>query len=211
MNSRMFVVATIGSLAPAFATLADPVEVIDSSLAEWEEEVGEFATINFTGFANGTPIDNQYVNLGVVFSGNAFAFGPSPAFMDDWALNGGDEIHIEFEQPQTAIAAHFSGAIAFQLLNDNEIIYATDHFDEFQEEPGEDFGFAGLVSEVSFDEAFVYRTISQDVELPTGVSIDNLYFNNPIPAPSTLACLAAGLLVRRRRRESRRGAKTMIS
>ena len=160
--------------------------------AEWETAVGQFTTIDFTGFPKGTTITDQYADLGVFFTdGNdVIRMGEFLFPNDGWGLGGGffDDIEVSFDAPQLWIAVQYPGDVRFELFDGGQLIFtSSDNF------PGGGAGFfAGLVSTQFFDAVIISD--------PTDsfVSIDDLHFG--VPAPPTLALLAFGAVVTCRRR-----------
>ncbi len=155
---------------------------------EWIAAVGDFTTIDFTGFPDGTFITDQYADLGILFTG-----GGENIFFNDGFLNDGvgldsgffTDIVMEFETPQLWIGVDFPGLIQFELFSAGELIYTSSVFSDFQS------NFAGLLSMELFDVAVILD--------PTGGNsdIDDLYFG--VPAPPTLVLLALGSFLSRRR------------
>ncbi len=156
---------------------------------EWIDAVGEFTTIDFTGFPEFTIITDQYQDLGVTFTdGNDVTFF-TPSFVnDDWGLRGNGDIHLSFDRPQGWIGVDFPGAIRILLFSGGELI----HFSSiFAADPVG--GFGGLVSSDLFDAAVILDPFDD------APFIDDLHFG--VPAPGGLMLLAlAGICPRRRRR-----------
>ena len=89
-----------------------------------------------------------------------------------------------------SIAVDYPGGMQFELYREGELIYTSSEFGSV----GAGL-FAGLVSSEPFDEVLL-----NDWDPWLQVFIDDLHFGPPIPAPSVLAVLAAGLLAPRRSR-----------
>ena len=184
--------------------------VVDSSedFDEWSQQAGQVTTIGFTDLPSFTLLDDQYADLGVTFPGTDSISGPSSVSypQDGWGVNAAEELHVVFDQPQTAIGAHHISAIAFQLYSDGELVYQTPVGEDFHGGPED---FAGLVSSVPFDEAFLYKTsfINPDDPGDFSFAIDNFYFNNPVPGPASIALFGAACLFTQRRRRNRRNTQ----
>ena len=158
---------------------------------EWIAAVGQFTTIDFTGFPDGTFITDQYVDLGILFSGGNEHIFLNQGFINDGAgLNSGffTDIVMEFGTPQLWIAVDFPGDVQFELFREGVLIYTSSEFGI-----GGVGNFAGLVATDPFDMAVILD--------PTGgtANVDDLHFG--VPSPGALWLLAvAALLPRRRRR-----------
>ena len=154
---------------------------------EWIDAVGEFTTIDFTGFPEGTFITDQYVDLGVLFTDGNDTIQEWGGFIDGHGLRGSDTITIAFDSAQAYIGVDFPGDIQIDLFAGGNLIYSALFI------AGGKGNFAGLVSTELFDSAFL-----SDPIVPS-VFIDDLHFG--VPAPGTLALLALGALTQRRRRQ----------
>ncbi|MCH8150793.1 MAG: hypothetical protein IH830_00285 [Planctomycetes bacterium] len=158
---------------------------------EWQAAVGPFTTIDFTGFPDGTPITDQYADLGVLFvGGNEHIFLSENAFPNDGAgLNSAfADIVTQFDTPQLWIAVDFPGLIQFELFSGGELIYTSSVFDDILGP------FAGLLSTEPFD------MVALDGPAGLTVNIDDLFFG--VPGPGGLPLLALGSLFSTRRRRS---------
>ena len=157
---------------------------------EWIAAVGHFTTIDFTGFPDGTPITDQYADVGVHFvDGTDFILCCSEiTFPNDGAgLDGNQGIELVFDSPQAYIAADFPGILRIDLFSRGDLIYSSSFFGG----GGAGF-FGGLVSSELFDAAILSDPTDGNVVL------DDLHFG--VPAPPTLGLLAlTGLLGKRRR------------
>ncbi len=180
-----FAVAAV-LLAPAGPTQAGVIELTDRE--EWFSLVGPVITVDFTGFAPGTFITDQYADLGILFTdGNDFIHMSGSHVNDGWGLGGNEAIHLSFLTPQAWIAVDFPGAVKFELFSGGDFIYASSNFG------GGGVGlFAGLLSTDLFDAALIYDWGDDQV------FIDDLHFG--VPAPGALWLLAVAALLRRRRR-----------
>jgi hypothetical protein len=157
--------------------------------AAWEAAVGEYTTIDFTGFEPGTPITDQYADQGILFTdcdcyikGESWYGYPN----DGWGLKDWVGIHMEFARPQLWIATEFPVRNVFQLYFEGELIYESGWFSG-----GGPGAFGGLVSDQPFDEVTIYDLIG-------GVNIDDLHFG--VPSPATPLLFLIGLYRAARRR-----------
>jgi len=168
--------------------LADIVEYRDKE--EWEAAASSWSTADFTGFAMGTPIDEQYAYLGVHFvDGYDFVVLGWETFPNDGAgLDGNEIVDLVFDAPMYWIAADFPGGLTIDLHYHGESFYQSSYFG-----PGGVGNFGGLVSTEPFDRAVIWDYDEQ-------VNLDDLHFGPPIPAPSALPLVGAALLTARRRR-----------
>jgi hypothetical protein len=168
---------------------ADIVEYRDKE--EWEAAAGSWSTADFTGFAMGTPIDEQYAYLGVHFvDGYDFVVLGWETFPNDGAgLDGNELVDLVFDAPMYCIAADFPGNLGFDLYFEGEFFYKSSEFGA-----GGVGNFGGLVSTQPFDRAVVWEYGTYP-----NVSLDDLHFGPPIPAPSALCIVSAALLAARRR------------
>jgi MYXO-CTERM domain-containing protein len=159
---------------------------------EWEVVVGEFTTIDFTGFDQLTIITDQYADLGILFTDGSDWIIFDGDFEDGSGLGGGfgDDIEISFDEPQYWIAIDFVGLAQFELFRDGELIYTSYVFDD---NPST---FAGLFSTEPFD------AVVLDDPTAGFISIDNLYFGPPIPAPGAFGLIGLSAFLGTRRRRS---------
>ncbi len=179
-----FVASAILVASPVYAGVQ---EFTDKD--EWIDAVGEFTTIDFTGFPDGTFITDQYADLGVLFTdGNDTIHNTCGYENDCWGLRGSDTITIAFDSPQAYIAVDYPGGMKFQLFSEGRLIYTSGDFGL-----GGAGNFAGLLSTDLFDGALLYDWIDGTV------FIDDLHFG--VPAPGSLPLLALGALTQRRRRQ----------
>ena len=157
--------------------------------AQWQSFVGEFSTIDFTGFANGTPISTQYAPLGVTFTGPSFIAAGTTFVNDEWGLHGPSGLHLYFDQPQSWIAVHHAGNAFFKLYAHGELIGNGGY------NPVGGLGsFVGVASTVAFDEVI----ITKPLRAGTHIFVDDLHWG--VPTPGVLGLLGiAGLFSRRRR------------
>ena len=174
----------IGVALLASSTFAGVIEFTDKD--EWIAAVGDYTTIDFTGYTHGERITDQYRDLGVLFTDCYVTFdffwGAYPN--DGWGVDGNSGIHLEFDEPQLWLATDFPGVMQFELYSEGELIYAGLEFGDW---------FVGLLSDIAFDEVLIYE------DVPGGnVNVDDLHFG--VPAPATLPLLLPALLFTRRRR-----------
>jgi len=174
----------IGGLTVILIVSAASAEFVEfTEKDEWIDAVGDFTTIDFTGFEDNTPIVDQYADLGVTFpgfdviSGETFFLFPN----DGWGLQGFDEINVELDQPINYIAMESPGKFAFELYVNDELIHTTQEFGFGSTGPAI---FGGLKSDRPFDRL---RIIDPN---DPAVSLDDLFFGPPIPAPGVLGLFA---------------------
>ena len=186
LTFRLLVLAALA--CPALPAHAGVTEFIDR--AEWEGAVGQFSTIDFTGFPKFAIITDQYQHLGVTFTDGTDRIRFSNAFPNDnWGLGGNGDIHLSFDRPQVWIGVDFPGAIRVLLFSGGELI----HFSSiFAAHPVG--GFGGLVSTELFDAVVILDPFD-------AVSIDDLHFGVPAPSALPLIALLGGWLARRRPRD----------
>jgi hypothetical protein len=186
----------VSSIAMCVCTFANATATTYEDRSLWQNIVGDHTTITFQGFPNHTLITDQYAHLGVLFTDGHDFIRYNDSFLNDGVGLGSTDIiygtiHMSFAQPLYAIASDVLSLIDIQLFSDGRMIYGSDPFDDSQSR------FGGLISTVPFD-AVVIRDPSDGA-----VSIDDLYFGPPIPAPGTLAAFAVVLLTPRRRQLSK--------
>jgi hypothetical protein len=176
----------------AFSAFASAEVLEFEDKAAWEAAVGDYTTIDFTGYPYGTLIRDQYLDVGVRFMPDCWCTIAGPNFNtflnDGWGLDGNDLIHIQFDSPQHWIAADFPGALYFELYSDGELLYSSSLFG------GGGVGhFGGLISDESFNEVLI-----QDWD--AFVILDDLHFG--VPTPAGFVCLALAALIRLRARRT---------
>jgi hypothetical protein len=158
----------------------------------WVDAVGEFTTIDFTGFPEFTWITDQYAHLGAHFVDGADQIQHyEEGYPEDgWGIDGNAEVRITFDEHIHAIAVDFPGTLTFQLYDDGVLIFTSDWFGGTN--PGH---FGGVISDDGFDEVRITDPIGGNV------NIDDIHFGPPIPAPGSIVGVAAlALLARRRQR-----------
>jgi hypothetical protein len=161
---------------------------------EWIDAVGEFTTIDFTGFPEGTFITDQYADLGVLFTDRNDTISVNDGFLNDGSgLRGSDTITVAFDSPEAYIGVDFPGDIQIDLFAAGKLIYSAVFI------AGGVGNFAGVLSTELFDSALL-----SDPSVG-GVHIDDLHFG--VPAPGALALLALGALSTRRRRRVAPGSR----
>jgi hypothetical protein len=174
------------ALVPILSRSVASAEVTEfTEKAEWEAAAGEFTTIDFTGFPNGTFLTNQFEDLGVLFTDGAdvIRFNPEAFPNDDWGLDGNEVIQLEFSQPMTSIAMNFPGELRIRLLFNGEELYESSDFGGV----GSGF-FGGLVSSDPFDTAMIWDRFDENV------NVDDLHFGPPIPAPGAIGLIGLALI-----------------
>jgi hypothetical protein len=190
MNMTRFImtslIATITSTANVRADL-----LTTFSFEEWESWVGDYTTIDFTGFPDTTPISDQYADQGVTFTGLAFIFETIGFVNDGWGLHGPFGLHFYFDEPQLWISVDHAATALFELYYQGELVGISGF------NPVGGIGsFLGVVSNEPFDEVII---TTQPIFGPH-VGIDDLHWGAPIPAPSAIALFALGACRIRRRR-----------
>jgi len=193
--SRLSVIVTFTTVLLFAAHAAGALQEFENK-ADWEAAVGDFSTVDFSGYPDNTPINDQWSHLGITFTDFNVVSGPAPIVFpeDGWGLQGFIEIHFEFDTPMSYIAADFPGAIAFDLYLDDELVGTTGELG------GSGFGlFGGAVSDEMIDRVRIYDPNDD------AVALDDLRFGPPIPAPGALApfALLLGARSRRRRRDNK--------
>ncbi|MDY7110198.1 MAG: hypothetical protein SYC29_16325 [Planctomycetota bacterium] len=186
-TSSVLVAACVSTVCTSVLR-ADIVEYRDKE--EWEAAGGSWSTADFTGFAMGTPIDEQYARIGVHFvDGYDFVVVGWDTYLNDGAgLDGNEYVDLVFDAPMSSIAADFPGTLRIDLYYEGEFLYQSSYFG------GSGVGwFGGLVSTEPFD-----RAVLSDYD--DNVAIDDLHFGPPIPAPSALMLIGGALFTARRRR-----------
>ncbi|MCH8153298.1 MAG: hypothetical protein IH830_13110 [Planctomycetes bacterium] len=138
---------------------------------DWLDAIGRFVTLDFTGFAPGTFITDQYAHLGVHFTdgSDTIFFSPGAFPNDEWGLDGNGNITVAFDTPMAYIGVDFPGFLRIELFRDGKLIYTSSVF--FGDPVG---NFAGLLSTKLFDMA-----VLMDVPPPDEAEIDDLHFGPP--------------------------------
>jgi len=164
--------------------------------AAWESAVAnDFTTIDFLGFPHDTFIIGQYAaDHGITFFGENLITGPTPLYQNDlWGIIGPNNVRFAFDSPQNWIAVDYPGGIKFQLFNKGQLIYTSSSLI-----PGGLGNFAGLVSDVAFNEVLLYKPPGHG----TSVAVDDLHWGAAVPGPGVagIAFIAAACARRRPRR-----------
>lgn len=133
----------------SLSCLAQATEYTDR--ASWEAAAGPSSTANFTGFADGTPITNQYSSLGMLFTqGNDTVLSTGAFVVDGKGVQCNGDMEIQFAAPVSSIGADFPGALQITLYSGASLVYSSSNF------AGSGSGFfAGLVSSTPFDRAVI--------------------------------------------------------
>ena len=183
----------IAAVTCTFAVQAQAGVTEFSDRAEWEGAVGQFTTIDFTGFPKFTIITDQYQDLGITFTDgtDAIRFSLNVFPNDNWGLDGNDDIHLSFATPLGWIGVDLPGVVRVLLFSGGELIHFSSIFTAGPDGVG---GFGGLVSTELFDAAVILDPFD-------AVFIDDLHFG--VPAPGGLMLLALAAIWPRRRRRSR--------
>jgi hypothetical protein len=188
-NHRTGTIVLTAILAAVCASTL-PAEVVEyDEKDQWEAAAGAWSTADFTGFPDDTPIDEQYAYLGVHFVDGCDFVVLGSSFPNDGAGLGGNElIDLVFDAPMYWIAADFPGLLLIDLYYEDELFYSSNVFGV-----GGVGNFGGLISTEPFDRAVIW-------DYDDDVALDDLHFGPPIPAPSALCIVGAGLIAARRRR-----------
>jgi len=184
LRNTVFIPAALLTVLHAHDANADVVEYNTEDRDQWFADVGgpeNVSTVDFTGFDDFTPVDDQWAHLGVHFSGFVVTSGfDDIAFPNDgWGLRGEPDINMTFDQPMQWIAADFPGDTVIELFSNDALIYKSSLLGS----GGTGF-FGGLVSDQPFDRAR-FSTPLAHME-----SIDDLHFGPPIPVPGAVGALA---------------------
>ncbi len=134
----------------------------------WIAAVGEFTTIDFTGFPDGTFITNEYAGLGVLFTDGNDSIDATCAHVNDcFGLDGNPSMHLSFDSPQAYLAVDFPGDVQIDLFNEDQLIHSALFI-------GGGLGFFfGVVSTELFDTVVISRPFGTDA------LIDDLHFGVP--------------------------------
>ncbi|UCD75807.1 MAG: hypothetical protein JSV91_02595 [Phycisphaerales bacterium] len=181
---RTSVGMAVGVAFLAAPCIAEVIEFRDKD--EWIAAVGDYTTIDFTGYSQGQQVTDQYADLGVLFTDCCvtydFSYNLYPN--DFWGVDGNWGIHLEFDQPQLWIATDFPGALGFKLFSGGNLVYASVLM--FPRP------FGGLISDTPFDEVIIWDDFDDNVH------VDDLHFG--VPAPAALPLISMVFLFIRRRR-----------
>ncbi|HRP63076.1 MAG TPA: hypothetical protein PK400_07285, partial [Phycisphaerales bacterium] len=173
----------------SFSSSAAAAVIQYTSKAEWQAVVGSYSTIDFTGFAHGTPLHSQYTEqYGITFDVTMNNIVHTSSFPNDGqGVRGQPGSRFYFETPQKWIAVDFVGNIRIRLLYQGEIIYTSSEYS------GSLSAFAGIKSDYLFDEVYMFRNSGS----PT--FYDDLY---GVPSPGALGVFSLAAFGCRRRRRS---------
>jgi hypothetical protein len=160
---------------------------------QWQNAAGPHVTIDFQGYPKNTLIDDECDHLGLLFpDGNDVIDYDNSLLNDGVGLRSSDLVFgiitIDFDEHITAVGADFQGHMDIWLYADGALIWESTVFSDAATR------FGGLTSTVPFD-----RVLIRDPTNGT-VSIDDLYFGPPIPAPGGPFVVALAALSMRRRR-----------
>lgn len=181
-------VALAGAL-PSGAAYADIQAFTDKQA--WIDAVGDFNTIDFTGFEEGTIITDQYADLGILFGERDDVINFSTDYFpnDSWGLvDGFGPIAITFDTPQRWIGADYVFGLGIFFYVEKELVLVAS-FD------GKGAGnFGGIISDEPFDSLLLVGD-----PVIAAIFIDDLYFG--VPGPGGLAAfIVAGVCIPRRTR-----------
>jgi hypothetical protein len=174
------------ALLPLSAAQAGFIEFTDRD--EWFAAVGEFTTIDFTGFPDGTLITEQFASSGVHFTDSNDTSLVWDSFLNDgFGLEGNPSMRILFDTPQANIAVDFLWHVELNLFSQGILLHSSLFL-------GGGLGhFGGVISDELFDEVLI-----TDPGFG-GAFIDDLHFG--VPAPGALALLGLSTFAPQRRRQ----------
>ena len=136
----------------------------------WINAVGDFTTVDFTGFPEGTFITDQYADLGILFTDGNDSIHFRPSFVNDGVgLDGNGNITVVFDTPQAWIGVDFPGDLQIDLFSEGRLIHTSVFI------AGGIGNFGGLVSDQRFDMA-----VLMDFPLDFEAEIDDLHFGPPV-------------------------------
>ena len=133
----------------------DVIEYVES-IDVWSAAAGDVTTVSFAGLDPKVGIvTNEYQDLGVYFPDWNDTLGTGSAFpIDGWGLHGyliaPGEIHLVFDVPRRAIAAHYPGCLYIQVYREGQLLYTTDDPCALGEQ-----AFLGLFADEPFDEVWL--------------------------------------------------------
>ena len=186
---------TISLLAAALITSA-AVEAAHGGVMEftdkdaWIAAVGQFTTVDFVGFPDGTFITTQYADLGVLFTDGNDSIDVSGAHVNDgFGLDGNPSMHLSFDSPNLWLAVDYPGSVQIDLFSGNIPLHSS-VFNTIGHG-----NFAGVISIELFDAVVISDPVLGDV------FIDDLHFG--VPTPGTFWVLGSALILRAARRRSR--------
>jgi len=173
MNSRQLITrfsAALLSVAFLHTATADVLELTEKD--DWINLVGEFTTIDFTGFEDGTFITDQYAHQGVLFTDGNDNIHHTCSYVNDCrGLDGNQAIDLVFDVHLTYIAVDHPGSVQFELFNNGKLIYTSSSLGH-----GGSGHFSGLVLTQPFDAAILSRETKG-----SQVFIDDLHFGFSTP------------------------------
>lgn len=185
---------TVGFVALAGALLSGAAYADIQAFTDkqaWIDAVGDFNTIDFTGFEEGTIITDQYADLGVLFTTgyDEIDFSADRYPNDNWGLSGNfGSTTLAFDSPQFWFGADYAFGLNIWFFKDDELVLVA----SFDGQGGGNFG--GIISDETFDGLLL--TGDPVICCPF---IDDLYFG--VPGPGGLAVfIVAGVCTRRRMR-----------
>ncbi len=111
-RARFPSIVLVGTLALGTADPAAAAVMEFTDRSAWENAVGGFTTIDFSGFPEGTFITDQYAASGVLFTDRNDSINSTPSFLNDgWGLDGNGDVTLSFAKPQAYIGVDFPGAL----------------------------------------------------------------------------------------------------
>jgi len=147
----------------------------------------EVTEIDFTGFAFGTPITDQYADVGLLLDPWANIYQSGNLHNDGWGVHAdavpGGRFQAVLDAPRYAFAASWSGSDAPIFRMGEEVVAMSDDYG------GSPWLFVGYISDEPFD----------SVEFWITPSVDNIWFGAPVPAPGALTLVLTIGIARRRR------------
>jgi hypothetical protein len=158
----------------------------------WEAAVGSFSTADFVGLGETWMDPYAYTHLGVtmaesIYHGHYYAQDAFSSYPRDGAgLHGDGSLELLFDAPVYGVALDFNGVYRAEVYREGEFLGYMTGSDTFGT-------FTGFTSDISFDRVVLYDIFVDFL------SIDDIHFGPPIPAPGS-AVLVALAFIRRRRR-----------
>ena len=157
-----FVASAIVVASPVYGGVQD---FIDKE--EWIKAVGEFTTVDFTGFDVGTFITDQYADLGILFTDGNDSIQHTASYVNDGAgLDGNGNIRVTFDTPQLWIGVDFPGYLDIELYYQGKLLH-TGIFGF-----GGHGNFGGILSDQPFDAAVLIDPAGE-------AEIDDVHFGPP--------------------------------
>ncbi|HRP63494.1 MAG TPA: hypothetical protein PK400_09400 [Phycisphaerales bacterium] len=160
----------------------------------WRAVVGEYDTIDFTGYPTGTQIVDQYSHQGVLFEGAPIVHSTGSYVNDNWGVHALGGMWLHFDQPIQWFAAEHPGSIRYQFFRDGTLLATSGNMGV-----GGSGNFSGVLLDEPFDTIYLFRSFPSE----NWVFVDDIHFGPPIPAPGALGVFAlAAFSARSRRRRA---------